>query len=499
MATVDYKATENLIHNDLLECRRLFTRSVTDIPKYSTLEKIREDYPGFERECFKAHKAALRVLIDGILHLENLLTQANVANAPDSHKTETIKLGYWERLLELSYNTLVWVSVGMDRSNVRKVFKSPKYGDLAHQNIQSVLAYVSEVNKDPNEIAIPLDFCSFSPICDILKISYSESDNIRHTAFIEAKSGKVNDEMLETIDAGTMDAYFRFFDTYGERGIKQMERFFRQQIMLEKSQKLVNAEPGVYENPANPKEDLAILANEAQVHYFSDKVAQLLEKADQKEFAVDQVDDCLILGAINAEGEKMLMLGEYDVRLYVYHSFINPATLDGAPYPPNLHEILSTIKLVDWREGFGSVILEPITLRHIPDQYLIDLLLGRKVLKFFFNPQKFVALCNDNGIKTDFTSTKEANRLRSFGFTKGVVDFDGRFIRFSVGDFTGTFAEGPFHDMLFNWIHPMSIIEQMKQTIFLNCKITSTNSDSNGVHSFGKRVGVWSSLNATLI
>jgi len=466
MAKIDYKVTENQIQNDILECRQLFTRSVTHIPKYSTMEKIQEDYPGFLRECFKSHKTALRILIDEILHLEKLLVQVNAANISDSHKIETAKLGYWKHLLELSYNTFVWVNVGMDRSNVRKVFKGPKYGDLAHQNIESVLAYVSEVNKDPNEIAIPLDFCSFSPICDILKISYSESDNVLHTAFIEVKSGKVNDEMIETIDAGTIDSYFRFFGTYGKKGIKQMERFFRQGITLEKSTNLINAEPGVYKNPANLEEHLQILANEAQVHHFSDKVTQVLGKTDRKEFAVEQVDNCLVVGAINAEDEKTMMLGEYDMLLYIYHSFIDPATLHGGPYPIDFPEILSTIKLIDWREGFGSVILEPITMRHISDQHLIDLLLGRKKLKFFFNPQRFVALCNDNGIKANFTSRKETSRLRSSGSTKGLVDFNGQFIRFSLGDATWTFAEGAFHEMLFNWVHPMSIIEQMKQMRF---------------------------------
>lgn len=463
MATIDYKATESRIQNDLLECRRLFTRSVTDIPKYSTPEKIRDDYPGFLRELFKAHKAALTILIDGILHLENLLTQTNLADDSDSHKPELAKLGYWKRLLELSFNTFVWLNIGMDRSNVRRVFKGPKYGDLFHQNIESVLAYISKVNKDPNEIAIPLDFCSFSPICDILKISYSESDNVRRTAFIEAKSGKVNDEMLETIDTGTMDSYFKFFDTYGEKGIKQMERFFRQGMMLEKSQKLVDAEPGVYENPVNPDEHLIILANETQVHHFSDKVAQLLEKANRKEFAVDQVDNCLVIGAINAEDEKILMLGEYDVRLYIYHSFINTATLNGAPYPPDLPEILSTIKLIDWREGFGSVILEPIMLRNIPDQHLIDLLLCKRKLKIFFDPQGFVDLCNDNGLRTNFINRKEVNRLMSSGSTKGLVNFNGQFIHFSHGDISMAFGDGTFHEILFNWVYPTSVIEQMKQ------------------------------------
>jgi len=86
-------------------------------------------------------------------------------------------------------------------------------------------------------------------------------------------------------------------------------------------------------------------------HYFSDKIAQLLEKADRNEFAVDEVDNCLVFGAINAKDKDVAMLGEFDVRLYVYHSFINPATINGAQYPTHLNEILDTIKLTDWREG----------------------------------------------------------------------------------------------------------------------------------------------------
>jgi hypothetical protein len=308
MAEIDYKATENRIQNDILECKRLFSRSIIDFPKYSTMEKIQEDYPGFLREYFKSHKAALKILIDGILYLEKLLAQINITNAPNSDKTGTTKLRYWKQLLELSYNTFVWLNVGMERSNIKRVFKGPKYGDLAHQNIESVLIYVTEINKDSNEIVIPLDFCSFSPICDLLKISYSESDNVLYRDFIEAKSGKVNYEMIETINAGTINAYFRFLDTYGKKGIKQMERFFRQNMVFKKSLKLIDAKPGDYENPLNPEKQLIILTNKAQVQHFSNKVVQLLEKADQKEFAVDQIDNCLIIGAINTEDEKIMML-----------------------------------------------------------------------------------------------------------------------------------------------------------------------------------------------
>ncbi len=459
----DYKKLEELVQNDILECRRLFAKSVSYISKNSTLEERKKDFPKLLIECFKVHKTALRILIDRISYIENLIAQANIKNAADSRNLENAKLSYLKWLLELTFNTFVWVSVGMDRSNIRKVFKCPKYGDLTHQNIQSLLGYVNEINKTPNEIAIPLDFCSFSSICDVLKISYSESDQVLHTDFIEAKSGKVNDAIFETIQSKTKDAYFRFFDSYGKNGINQMGRVFRQRMMLEKNLELINAVPGVYENPANPEEKIHIMANEVPSHYFADKITQLLEKADRNEFAVDEVDHCLIFGIINAKDEKMAMVGEFDLRLYVYHSFINPATINGAPYPPDLHVILDTIKLTDWREGFISVILDPIILRNIPDQYLMDLLFGRKILKLCFNPQRFVSLCNHNGIKTDLANRRETSRLKSTGLNKRAVDFGGRFIRLYQHDHNWIFGEGLYHDMLFNWIYPTSIIEREKQ------------------------------------
>jgi hypothetical protein len=433
------------------------------MPEYSTQEKIADSFPGFQREVLKAHKSALRLLVDRILWLERLLAETTGATHPRSPNMRTLKLHFWKRLLEMGYNTFVWIYVGMDRSNTRKVFKGPKHGDLASQNIASVLQYVNEVNKNPNQIAFPLDFCSFSPICDILQISYSEDEKIRRTQFLEAKSGKVNDEMLQTIDARTPDAYFKFFDTYGEKGIKQMERFFKQQSMLHKSHKLINAEPGIYQNPESGKLPLIILPNEAKVVHFIDKITELLEKAERKEFAVDAIDNCLVVGALNGEDESIQMLGEYDVRLYIYHCFFNPATLDGAPYPDDLPEILSRITLIDWMEGVASVVLEPILLRHLPDKYLMDVLLGKKRLKFFFNPESFMTLCDENGIRAEFTTTKEANCLRSSGSAKGLVEFDGRFIRLFLGDAVGTFGDGFLHEMLFNWVRPTSVIEQLKQ------------------------------------
>lgn len=465
MTTIDYKAIEALVESDLLESRRLLTRSVTDDPKYSTLDKIRENYAGFIREVFKAHKTALPILVKRILYLEDLISKAN-GTSTGSQNTGTAKLSFWKHVLEKSYDAFVWMNVGMDRSSFKKVFKGKKHGDLAHQNIESVLGYVSGVNKNQDEIAIPLDFCSITPICDVLRVSFSEDNKARQLTFIEMKSGRVNNEMLDTIHSGTIEGYLKFFDAHGEGGIKQMEHYFRQAERLEKGYKLVGAEPGVYENPDQPKQNLLILSSEVGLERFSDKVSQLLEKASKREYAVGEVDGCLIMGAVNTFDEKTLMLGEYDIRLYIYHSFIDPAALDGAPLPENLPQILAAIKLIDWLEGLGSVVLNPILLRNLPDARLMDLLLGRIRLKLFFHAQSFIDLCKRKGLDARLINRKAFNRLQLSGSDQGLSKFNGEYIQLTIPENIQVVGDGTYHEMLFNWVYPRSVIDQTQQLKF---------------------------------
>ena len=43
------------------------------------------------------------------------------------------------------------------------------------------------------------------------------------------------------------------------------------------------------------------------------------------------------------------------------------------------------------------------------------------------------------------------------------MEFDGRFISLNQGDAVATLGDGTFHEMMFNWVRPTSVIEQMKQ------------------------------------
>lgn len=449
------------IENTLLECRRLLTHSVTDRPEYSTMEQINADIPGFVRQCHAAYKRASDLLIDQVLKIETQVNQIKTIK-DNSKKNKISQLKYWQLLLELSFNAFVWLSVGWDRSKVKKVFKGPKHGALAEQNINLLLDYVNQANQNPNDFVIPLDFCKFCCIGDLLRIRFQEPEAILKFDIFEAKSGRVNDEMLDTIQSGEQNQYFSFFEKYGSKGIKQMERYFRQCKVLTDNVKLMNAKPGIYNNPAKKGEKLIIHENETIQEDFSDKINQLLDSSEKDKFSVDEVDGCLVIGVINTIQHELAVLGDFDIRLFIYHLYINPDALDNPPNSEEVVNFLKTIKLTDWIQGFSSVMLFPPLARPISDKYLIDLLMGRKRLMFFFNPNRFIDLCNTNGLSASFTTEKEANRLKSRGEAKGLVEFDRKFIRYSSEQADWILGEGTLGEILYNWVRPVSIIEQLK-------------------------------------
>jgi hypothetical protein len=446
----------NDLERDLLECRRLITRAVMDQPEFSTMEKIRADYLEFLRRCDAIHKEAQIILVRNILAIEAELEELKGQPATRENSSLISRLKYWKLLLELFFNTFVWIALRLDRNDVKRIVKGPKYGALKYQNIDETLAWVDEQNKNPDVRAIPLDFCSFGCVCDVLRIAREPNKAVTHD-LIEMKSGSVNDVIYETIREGTEEAYFRFFDQYGDKGIKQMHRIFKQQDALRRNTELLGAGRGIYENPSSPETQLIIAEDDKPREYYSETVLRLLEAADKGDFAVDAIDDCFVVGVVNTDDKNRYLLGEFDLKLFIHGIYVEPH-LKNTLTPDELIANFEQIKLREWREGFGSVLLFPLPERRLPDKLMMDLLFGRKVLKFFFNPYVFVGLAQRSGINMKFLSKKATGRLKAQGGARDIVAFDGHAI--AVVDEIGEWTLGPgtFDEIFYNWVKPISII-----------------------------------------
>ena len=190
------------IERTLLRVRLLLTRSAVHRMGLRTLEDTQRNHFAFLHECHIVFKRALRLLIEDSLTLENLLTGLDKNEADYKRRKAVYK--YWLKLLELSYDTFLWIASDHDRSEVLKLYKGLKHGALAKQNIRSVIEVANQMNKEPDVLVIPLDFSRFSCIADLLRIR-RYADGRVSSDFIEVKEGSVNDQIFEAMKAGDPD------------------------------------------------------------------------------------------------------------------------------------------------------------------------------------------------------------------------------------------------------------------------------------------------------
>jgi hypothetical protein len=153
------------IERTLLRCRLLLTRSAVQRLGYRTSAELSQNHVTFLHECHAVFKRAQKLLIRDLLALEAQLAEAQ--KNPVDQKEAISRLRYWITLLELTYDSFLWIVANHDRSDLTKFYKGPKHGALLYQNIQSVIELAEQLNQEPEVFAIPLDFSRFTCIGDI--------------------------------------------------------------------------------------------------------------------------------------------------------------------------------------------------------------------------------------------------------------------------------------------------------------------------------------------
>lgn len=422
-----------------------------------TLEDTQSIHVAFLHECHAVFKRALHLLIEDSLTLEKLLT--GLDNNETDYKRRKAVYEYWLKLLELTYDTFLWIASNHDRSEVLKHYKGLKHGALANQNIRSVIEVANQMNKEPEVLAIPLDFSRFSCISDLLRIR-RYADGRVSSDFIEVKEGSVNDEIFEVMKARDPDEYLKFFDKYGEKGVKQVERMFKQRQVADDHIKLFGLQPGIYD-----EERAVRIVTELKVGEdgsFHEVIEPLIQQAHTGKYSVETIGDCLVLAALDATSQERYVRADYVARCVVHSAFGDET---GTREQEKLLGALQRIEFTDWRSGFGSVLCIPPTLRRLSPRSFLDLLFGRIQLHLYFDGASFVRLCAEHGVRAGFIKKRTTNRLKTtLRWRIGEVPlWDGKAIGFFAGGESFVFGRGYYDEILFNWRMPEAIVGHIRQ------------------------------------
>ena len=449
---------QHQIERDLLRARLLITRSAVHRLGFRTMESILENRTAFFRECHAAFKKALVLLIDDMLEVERLLGE--IQGHSSAEKQLKAKYRYWLRLLELAYDSFIWIAANHDRSEVTKYYKSPKHGALVHQNIHSVIGLAKQLNREPDVFAFPLDFSRFACITDLLRLRRHPDGRISED-FIEVKAGVVNDEAFELLKAKDPDRYFAFFDKYGEKGVAQIQRILNQGQVVDRRIELLGLQPGIYEEEHAVRFVTEMTIREEDS--FHGVIEPLIHNAREGKYSVEIIDDCLVVATLDPNSLENFRRTDYVARCVAHAgSADSEATLGDQE---KLLTALESIEFTDWRSGFGSVLCIPPLLRPLSARSFLDLLFGRVRLHLHFDPSAFLRLCSSSGVRAGFLRKRTTNRLRStFGWKKGQVPlFKGRAIGYISGAISDVLKPTYLDEIFFNWRRPSAIVRHMKQ------------------------------------
>ena len=411
----------------------------------------------FIAELHRLHKKAAQILIETTIELEADLKRVNET---DKNAREANKYRHW--LASVASCCETFVEFAFRSCDVHHLYKGPRFGSLDQQNVQSALKVTGEINLSPHLFAFPLDFTRFSCTGDVLCIERTAHG--WRKAIVELKEGEVNDAIRDARKARVAGAWAKFFAIYGEKGVQQARRVFKQEKEFYKREARIQATRGIYNDEDGRR---VVLETEMAPDSFLRTVESVCSKARKGEYAIEVIDGCLMVAAGDATSMRRAMLAEVDARLFALNAFGAPPDM-AKESPEKIAQAMDKLTLVDWLDGLGAITLVPLCLRPLSARTFLDLVFGRIRLLFFFYPPAFITLLQEAGIKAEFLSRKETNRLRT---TRGLRPSDlpplheGRAMTFYIKDTPIYVGSMRFHEMVFNWARPHSLVAQMADAI----------------------------------
>ncbi len=472
------KINQNVLERDLLRFRYLITRGAAHRLGLRDLASIAQNREAFIAECHAIFKKAQKLLIADLLAIEQHVA-ALLKNRPQDGAAIN-KYRHWHHVLELFYDSFIWIASGYDRASVTKVYKGPKYGDLANQNVESVLRAAEQYNEDPYKFAIPLDFSRFSCVCDIILLDMGRDKN--KASFIEVKEGKVNAAFLDARQSNEERRWLEYFKQYGEKGIKQAERCFRQEKVLQEQTRTFRGAPGIYRENSTVR---ILWQPTVNYEYFTAQIEQLIGRARKGQYAVEIIDDCLAVAALDTSSHERFVRAEFDARLLVHEAFIEAGAADRLSTGKFVQE-LRNLQFTGWLEGLGSVFLVPPALRVLGSRSLLDLLFGRIRLMLYLDASRFLALCRAGGVEAGFVSQRRTNHLKSSGHFRDYPIFNGRALGYISGDYSMLMGSARIHEMVFNWARPSSVARELTEIVTAMKEIDRDQLGAKQKHIFTK-------------
>lgn len=378
------------------------------------------------------------LVLDEMLKYESNLVELNKTlklsrkekNKDLEETTElTISLiNYKISILRIFMDFIAWQFLGQQYYKVRRFYdmsrKCNSRPTLSMSNIESVKSAIDHYHSlSPLNFALISDLTSFIDIGDILLM-----DNYQVVP-IEIKEGEKNKEIFDFLFKQKIPSNPEVIDN---KFIKQSKRVLNQ---LKRGELLFNVLKN--EKGIDPFTELKTEVNSEafELKTYTLEFEKMIDNLKDNNYSYNIIEDVISIGIYQKD---FITAGETLI------PFLNKEMF-GKDYP-----------VFNFRHKIKIPVTEPIFYLGLSKETIFDILFGRINIIISINIDKFIELCNLNGLDASYLSVKETMRRKQNGEIS-MFEFEKKNIKID-----GALIDGLIYRMIFDFVKPSSIIKYLK-------------------------------------
>lgn len=393
------------------------------------------------------------------LHLHAIGEIIMIDTIHTKHREQQIDQGFIDHLGHIRHlwrrvsDSILWNLLSHQRHLVKRLCLYRPRGPLAEANPDHVLRALQVFNQDPSSIALWNDATSLADVGDLTVFSRDRGLHV-----VELKEGKVNEEILNLIEATPPDQRLskieEFAGRFGDSGLRQFERVLRQATRTQQVISLINDEKGV-----DPVTDLAIGIQELRTldRFYDSELSWLLEEAIAGRRAVTSIDGCLW---VYADGRRDVRSQEEIQGGFVEELTRRVPSLEGV-----LRESFAARdarRTVMLSQGVYCPVSKPLFVRDLTPQQVVAVVYGRlrtRVL-LFLDWEAFGRLVHECGAEFAWSTEKEARKQKAVPSNRRPEVVRGRLPLVHAGPVKMTIMGANMVRIMFDGLRPRTLVEQ---------------------------------------
>lgn len=307
--------------------------------------------------------------------------------------------------------------------------------DLNDKSFDFVLDFADKINENPDSMCLVTDITNNIQLGDCLVV---DSEGIKIS---EIKSGETNFKALEVIkkEALNEENYneAELKKSFDDKFVKQIKRMVSQQAKTDRAAKIIENNQGA--DPKYPDVTVRIVENDFQIETYHSTLIKLINQLEDKDWAYDCV-------------EAVVHIGVYKNDWRIYGQF-------------SIQQLCNPFPLTDLMSGRGTMICEPIFLKPLTDQQVLDIVLGRIKIYIGIDIEKLIEFANHLGIKASWSSSKELHKLfsnKSYN-SKEIFSFENKGIKLNINGQDNFLGQGFLGKIIFDHFLPSTMLLKYQQ------------------------------------